>query len=92
MIIRVLGIGQFRLDDQQLDSLNRVDNKIVEHVSKGNQKEFRNDLAKLISIIKDKGAPLDPSELVPSDIIVPPGDMSYAEAKTIFSDPGLIKD
>ena len=34
MIIRVLGIGQFRLDDQHLDSLNRVDNNIVEHVSK----------------------------------------------------------
>jgi hypothetical protein len=92
MIIRVLGIGQFKLDDQHLDSLNRVDNNIVEHVSKGNQKEFRKDLAKLISIIKDKGAPLDPSELVPSDIIVPPEDMSFAEAKTIFSDPGLIKD
>jgi hypothetical protein len=92
MIIRILGIGQFRLDDRHLDSLNKVDNKIVEHVSKENQKEFRKDLAKLISIIKEKGKPLDPAEIIPSDIIVPPEDMSFAEAKSIFAEPGLIKD
>lgn len=91
MIIRILGIGQFRLDDRYLDSLNKVDNDIVEHVCNGNHREFRKDLAKFISIIKEKGAPLDPAELVPSDIIVPPEDMSIAEAKNIFSAPGLIK-
>jgi hypothetical protein len=92
MIVRILGIGQFRLDDRHLDSLDKVDNRIVEHVSKGNQKDFRKDLAKLISIIKEKGKPLDPAEILPSDIIVPPEDMSFAEAKSIFSPPGLIKD
>lgn len=92
MIARILGIGQFKLDDRHLDSLNKVDNEIVEHVSKGNQKEFRKDLAKLISIIKKQGKPLDPAEIIPSDIIVPPEDMSFAEAKSIFSEPGLIKD
>src|SRR5512136_408117 len=30
MIVRILGIGQFRIDDRHLDSLNKVDNKIVE--------------------------------------------------------------
>jgi hypothetical protein len=92
MIVRILGIGQFRLDDRHLDSLNKVDNRIVEHVSKGDQKEFRKDLAKLISIIKELGKPLDPAEIIPSEIIVPPEDMSFAEAKSIVSPPGLIKD
>lgn len=92
MIIRVLGVGQFRLDDRHIDSLNTVDNKIVEDVSKGNQKEFREDLAEMISIIKEKGKPLDPAEVVPSDMIVPPEDLSFAEAKSIFSYPGLIED
>lgn len=82
MIARILGIGQFKLDDRHLDSLNKVDNEI----------EFRKDLAKLISIIKKQGKPLDPAEIIPSDIIVPPEDMSFAEAKSIFSEPGLIKD
>lgn len=92
MIVRILGIGQFKLDDRHLDSLNKVDNNIVEHVSKENQKEFRKDLIKLISIIKEKGKPLDTAEIIPSEIIVPPEDISFAEAKLIFSSPGLIKD
>jgi hypothetical protein len=92
MIIRILGEGQFRLDDKHLDKLNKIDNEIVEHVSKGNKAEFRKDLAKLISIIKEEGEPLDPVEIVSSDIIIPPGDMSIAEAKKVFCGPGLIKD
>lgn len=92
MIIRILGEGQFKLDDQHLDKLNKIDNEIVEHVSKGNKAEFRKDLAKLISIVKEEGEPLDPVEIVSSDIIIPPGDMSIAEAKKVFCGPGLIKD
>ena len=37
MIIRILGDGQFRLDDNLLDRVNKIDNKIVNHVSKGNK-------------------------------------------------------
>ena len=92
MIIRILGEGQFKLDDKHLDRLNRIDNEIVEHVSRGNKVEFSKDLAKLISIIKEEGEPLNPVEIVSSDVIIPPGDMSIAEAKKVFCGQGLIKD
>ena len=91
MIIRILGIGQFKLDDRHLDSLNKIDNQIVEHVSKGREKEFRKDLAKIISMIQEKGEAIDPAEIVSSDIIVPPADMTIEEAKQVFSGEGLIK-
>ena len=91
MIIRILGIGQFKLDDRHIDSLNKIDNQIVEHVSKGREKEFRKDLAKIISMIQEKGEAIDPAEIVPSDIIVPPADMTLDEAKQVFSGEGLIK-
>jgi len=91
MIIRILGIGQFKLDDRHLDSLNKIDNQIVEHVSKGREKEFRKDLAKIISMIQEKGKAIDPAEIISSDIIVPPADMTLEEAKQVFSGEGLIK-
>ena len=91
MIIRILGIGQFKLDDRHIDSLNKIDNKIVEHVSKGREKEFRADLAKIISMIQEKGEPINPAEIVSSDIIVPPADMTLEEARQVFSGEGLIK-
>ena len=91
MIIRILGIGQFKLDDRHIDCLNKIDNQIVEHVSKGREKEFRKDLAKIISMIQEKGEAIDPAEIISSDIIVPPADMTLEEARQVFSGEGLIK-
>ena len=91
MIIRILGIGQFKLDDRHLDSLNKIDNQIVEHVSKGREKEFRADLARIISMIQESGEAIDPAEIISSDIIVPPEDMTLDEARQVFSGEGLIK-
>ena len=91
MIIRILGEGQFRLDDEHLEGLNKIDNELVKHVSKGNSAGFHRDLARLISIVKEQGEPLDPVEIVSSDIIIPSGDLSIEEAKRVSCGEGLIK-
>ena len=91
MIIRILGEGQFRLDDNLVNKVNKIDNQIVDHVQKGNKAEFHRELAKLISTVKELGEPLDPVEIIPSDIIIPPGDLSLEEARKVFCDEGLIK-
>jgi hypothetical protein len=92
MIIRILGEGQFQLDESLLDRVNKIDNQIVNHVSAGNKAEFAKDLVNLISTIKELAEPLDPAEIVPSDVIVPPSDLSFEEARQVFCDDGLIKD
>jgi hypothetical protein len=91
MIIRILGDGQFRLDDNLVGRVNKIDNKIVKHVSQGNKEEYARDLANLISTIKELAEPLDPVEILPSDIIIPQSDMSFEEARKVFCDEGLIK-
>jgi hypothetical protein len=91
MIIRILGEGQFQLDEKLLDRVNKIDNQIVKHVTSGNKVEFAKDLANLISTVKELAEPLDPVELVGSDLIIPPADMSFEEARQVFCDEGLIK-
>ncbi len=92
MIIRIMGEGQYRVDSCILDDLNKIDNRIVDHVSKGDLKKFKKDLDQMISTIKEKGEPLDPVEILPSDIIVPPEDLTLDEARRVFSGHGLIED
>jgi PspA-Associated protein len=92
MIIRILGEGQFRVDDKLLDRLNKIDNEIVDHVAKGDKVMFKKGMDKLIAIVKEQGEPLDPVDIVQSGLIIPPGDLSFEEAKKIFSGHGLIKD
>ena len=91
MIIRIMGEGQFRFDDSHLGDLNEIDNQIVDHVKKGNQDGFCQDLARMISTVKELGKPISDQEVIPSDIIVPPADLSFEEAKDIFCNDGLIE-
>ncbi len=92
MIIRIMGEGQFRFDESHLGDLNRIDNQIVDHVKKGNQDGYRNDLARMIATVKELGDLVSDEEVIPSDIIVPPADLSFEEAKEIFCNDGLIED
>ena len=92
MIIRIMGEGQYRVSSALLDDLNVIDNRIVDQVAKNDEAGFKEELSNLVSTIKGKGEPLDPAEIVESDIIVPPGDLTLDEAKRVFSGCGLIED
>ena len=56
------------------------------------KEEFRAELAKLISEIKVKGEAIGAEEILESDIIVPPEDLSLEEAKDIFKGSGIFED
>lgn len=92
MIIRIMGEGQYNVRSSLFDTLNKIDNSIVEYVQKGDEKGYRKNLEKLIGTIKSKGVALDDEELLESDIIVPPADMTLKEAREVFSGTGIFKD
>ena len=91
MIIRVMGEGQYRVDSALFDTLNTIDNRIVEDVQKGNQQEYERSLAELIGCIQREGQRIADTELVESDIIVPPADMTLAEARDVFKGTGIFE-
>ncbi len=92
MIIRIMGAGQYKVDSCLLDELNVIDNRIVELVSKGKEDEYRKELGRMISKVKESGEPLDPESILKSDVIIPPEDMTLEEARRVFSGYGLIGD
>ncbi len=91
MIVRILGEGQYSLDEKLLGKINEIDNRIVKDVTAGNERDYARDLAELIKSIKDLALPLDVAEIRPSDVIIPPSDLSFEEAKKVFREDGLIK-
>ncbi|WP_342304978.1 hypothetical protein [Methanolobus sp. ZRKC5] len=92
MIIRIVSEGQYEVPSSLFDELNVIDNEIVELVSKGNEEEYGVKLSKLIDMIKTNGKQLDDSDIVESNIIVPPGDLTFEEAKEIFTGVGVFED
>ena len=91
MIIRIMGEGQYLVDSGLFDTLNRIDNRIVEQVQKGDQEAFETSLAELIGSIQREGKRVDDTMLVESDVIVPPADMTLAEARDVFKGTGIFE-
>jgi len=46
----------------------------------------------LAARVRELGSPLPDEELHPSELIVPPSDLSLDEARTLFADGGVIPD
>ena len=92
MIIRIMTEGQYKVSDDLLDELNKLDNEIVRLLESGDETKFRDVLGAFTSKIRENGTPLDSDAIVESDLIVPPDDLTLSEAARIFSGEGLIPD
>ena len=92
MIVRIAEENQYEFPDDQADRLNELDNQVVEAVEAGDEAEFKNLWGQMIELVRSSGKPLDEDELVGSDVILPPEDISFAEAAAEFTGEGLIPD
>jgi hypothetical protein len=86
-----MGEGQYRAPEALCDELNQIDNRIVDLVEEGKADGFRKKLSKLIFEIKEKGEAIEAEEILQSDIIVPPWDLSLEEAKAVFKGSGIFE-
>jgi hypothetical protein len=92
VIVRISGEGQFRLPDEDADRLNELDNRAVAAVDQGDETGFRELWSQMLELVASDGNALDDDELTESDVILPPRDITFAEAKGEFSGDGLIPD
>ncbi len=92
MIVRLMGEGQYRVDDELAGRLDQIDNQAVTALERDDEQQFRSHLEELARAVREEGERLDDSELVGSDLMVPPTDLSLEEARELFSGEGLIPD
>lgn len=92
MIVRISGEGQYRLPDEDAQRLNELDNQAVEAVEAGDEERFATLWHDMLELVVAHGEELAEDELVESDVILPPRDLTFAEAKTEFTGEGLIPD
>jgi hypothetical protein len=90
MIVRILGEGQWRIDDAEVDALNPLDEKVEQAVEAGDEGAFRPALEDLLGAVRRSGSQVGLDELVDSDLILPPADASLEEVRDLLSDEGLI--
>lgn len=90
MIVRILGEGQFRVDDSATDELNALDTALEKAVNDGDEQSLRPALAALLDRIRSLGSPLAEDALEPSDLILPYADAGLEDVREMLTDEGLI--
>jgi hypothetical protein len=92
-IVRVIGHGQFKVDNRTAKKINKIDNELVKIIQTHEQgeKDFARRVDDVLGLIKKAGLPLEHKEIVQSDIIVPGADISIEDAKNMFRGQGFIK-
>jgi hypothetical protein len=92
MIVRIAEDGQYDLPDDLHTQLNDLDDATVAAVDAGDETAFRSSFDALLTFVRSSGTPLADDDLVGSDIILPPADLSFAEAGADFTGDGLVPD
>lgn len=92
MIVRIATEGQYKLSSEDLDRLNQLDNDAVATVEADDEDRFHELFEEMLQLVRSHGDPVADDELVESDIILPPPDTSFEDARLEFSGDGLIPD
>jgi len=88
-IVRVIGHGQFSVDNRTAKKISRIDNELIKIIElrKQGEKKYSQRVSEVLGLVKKDGLPLEHKEIIQSDIIVPGSDTSIEEAKNLFTDP-----
>ncbi len=92
MIVRIASEGQYRLPDADAERLNQLDNQAVAAAEAGEEARFLALFDDMLRLIEEDGQEVPPDELVESDVILPPRDTTFEEARHEFTGEGLIPD
>ncbi len=92
MIVRISGEDQYRLHDSDAARVNELENAVVAIVDGGGEDGFADAYGALLDYVRAQGQRVGDEEIETSDLILPPSDLTFAEAGREFTGEGLIPD
>jgi PspA-Associated protein len=90
VIVRIATEGQYELPPDDEDTLQELDNQAAAACAADDEQQFHDAFGRLLEFVRTNGRPVPDDELAPSDVIVPPPDISLEEATAEFTGEGLI--
>jgi hypothetical protein len=92
MIVRIFSEGQYRLPEAASARLHELDQEYISAVEADDEEAFATTFAALLAYVRSSGERLADDELEPSELMLPPADISLEEARSEFTGEGLIPD
>lgn len=92
MIVRLMGEGQYRLDDGLAARLDELDDEALAALEREDEAELDRCLDAMWRMVQSQGTRLADDELSASDVIIPPSDLTLEETRDLFAEHGLVPD
>jgi hypothetical protein len=92
VIARLMNEGQYRFDDELHRELDALDERAVAALEAGDEAELDARLEDMWRLVQERGERLPDDDLSPSELIIPPADLTLEETRELFSEQGLIPD
>lgn len=92
MIVRIATEGQYELPEDRHAELNELDNRVVAAVEADDESEYQDAFGALLAFVRSNGTELEDADLRESELIIPPPDLTLAEAEAEFTGDGLLPD
>ena len=92
MIVRLMGSGQYRVGESVMQSLNELDDRAQAAIDAADEPKLDQALDEMWQVVRRAGEPLPDDEIVTSDIVIPPSDMTLDETRQLLTHEGFIPD
>jgi hypothetical protein len=92
MIVRLMGEGQYRVDDSLQGRLNELDDAVGAALDANDEIELDRRLDDMFELVKREGEKLPDDDLSTSDAVIPPSDLTLEETRQLLSEEGFIPD
>lgn len=92
MIVRILGEGQWEIDETAAAELNPLDDAVEAAVAADDEERLGEALHQLLEKVRSAGTPVPDGELEDSDLILPAADATIQDVRELLSgsDEGLV--
>jgi hypothetical protein len=86
VIVRILGEGQFRVDDDAATKLTALDKDLDAAVRDDEEAAFGAALRAAAALVRTAGTPLEAEEFATADYILPFSDATVDEVRKLLAD------
>jgi PspAA-like protein len=84
MIVRIHMDDQYRLSDDAVAEVDKLDDRLMQAITNNDQAAFSATLSELLGYVRKNGVKVPVEELIASDLIFPSEDVTLDEARAIM--------
>ncbi len=96
MIVRIMGLGQWTMEPEQLLELNDIDEAVEKAVAEGDREQLRKELQRLVEAVRSNGQEVPDDLIDESELVLPDVDSTLEEVKELLESTseyyGLVPD